>query len=210
MSKLILARHGQTTFNAEGRWTGLTDVPLTDQGHEEARQAGQFIANNIDTLNVAHYSMLRRTYSSVVNILGELTCCPNIDIEAHKALNERDYGVYTGQNKQEVRGKVGEDEFMRIRRGWDYPILDGESLKDLHDRVVPFHNTIVTPDLAADKNVLVVSSNNTLRAYVKHLEDIPETEAHTIELGTAEVRIYDFDDQLNITGQLQHTVGGVH
>jgi|GEM_PF-746307 len=211
MSKLILARHGETSFNAEGRWTGLTDVPLTERGRDEARRAGRYIAGQVDEINVAHYSMLRRTYATTIAILGEVACCPNIDIQAHAALNERNYGIYTGEQKHDVRERYGDEEFLRIRRAWDYPIPGGESLKDVSERrIVPLHQNIIAPDLMAGKNSLVVSSNNPLRAYVKYLDAIPDSEVLGIELGTAEVRIYDFDDNLNIVSQTSHVIGDVH
>jgi 2,3-bisphosphoglycerate-dependent phosphoglycerate mutase len=211
MSKLILGRHGETIFNAEGRWTGHTDVLLTERGREESREAGRYIAERVDVINAVHYSMLRRTFTSAMAMLGEIACCPDIDIQAHAALNERDYGIYTGQRKQDIREQYGQEEFMRIRRGWDHPIPGGESLKDVSEqRIVPFHENIIVPDLSAGKNSLVVSSNNPLRAYVKYLEAIPDNEAPGIELGTAEVRIYDFDEELNIVGQTSHVIGDVH
>lgn len=211
MSKLILARHGETTFNAAGKWTGRRDAPLTERGFKEARRAGKFIASETNVINSGHYSMASRTFKTLMTILGEVECCPNIDIQGHYALNERDYGDYTSRKKAEVRAEVGEEEFLNIRRGWDHEIPGGESLKDVHDkRVVPFHEKIIVPELALGKTALVVSSNNPLRAYVKHLEGIPDEKISAVELGTAEVRIYDFDSDLQIVGSLSKAIGDVH
>lgn len=211
MPKLIIARHGETTYNAQGRWTGLTDVDLTEKGFEEARQAGKAIAEHVDVINLAHYSMLKRTFKTMMTMLGEVGCCPDISIQGHKVLNERNYGVYTHKIKEDVRAKHGDEMYMNIRRGWDYPIPDGQTLKDVHDdQIVPFHNRVIVPDLRLGKTALVVTSNNPCRAYVKHLEGIPDDEVSELELGTAEFRIYDFDPELNIVDCVSQAIGEVH
>jgi 2,3-bisphosphoglycerate-dependent phosphoglycerate mutase len=130
------------------------------------------------------------------------------------ALNEKDYGVFTGKNKQQVRREVGDEGFQRIRRSWGFRPEGGESLEDVHARIIPLHYEKILPLLLAfhkdQINILAVSHNNTLRAYIKELEDIPEDQVSDIELGTAEIRIYDFDPEGRIYDKTVHAIGEVH
>lgn len=211
MAKLILARHGQTPYNEAGIWTGLTDVGLTQQGIEEARAAGEFLS--AVAIHAAYCSLLRRTRMTLCEIIAKNLNIQNLshqDIHQHAALNERDYGVLTGMSKQAVRSAVGEAEFLRIRRGWSHPIQDGETLQDVHARIKPFHERYILPELDRQKNVLVVGSNNSLRAYVKELQDVPEEAASSIELGTAEVRIYEHDGLTIAPDPVVQRFGAVH
>lgn len=209
MSKLILARHGESLWNREGLWTGLTDVELSNLGHEEAAQAGTFLADM--PIDRAFASMLRRARQTVGGILRLQPDGARIPVFRDPALNEKDYGIYTGKSKAQVRQEVGDEVFQLIRRSWDYEIEGGESLSQVHARVVPFHVGSVVPCLERGETVLVGSHNNTLRAYVKELEGIPEDEVGGIELGTAEVRIYEFDPStLAISGVTSHRFGDVH
>lgn len=209
MPRLILARHGETPWNREGLWTGLTDVELSDTGHREAAQAGAFLSDV--PINRAFASRLRRARQTVGGILRFQPNGARIPIFQDPALNEKDYGIYTGKSKAQVREEVGDEAFQLIRRSWDYEIEGGESLSQVHTRVVTFHVSSVVPCLERGETVLVGSHNNTLRAYVKELEGIPEDEVGGIELGTAEVRIYEFDPStLAMTGVTSHRFGDVH
>ena len=117
----------------------------------------------------------------------------------HKSLNERHYGVHTGKNKWQVKEEVGEEEFQNIRRGWDVKIREGETLKDVHARVVPYYEEQIKKDLENGENVLVVAHGNTLRALIKHLEDIDEAEICNVEIETGELHCYHLDEEQKVT-----------
>ena len=186
---LALVRHGESEWNAKGLWTGLTDVSLTDRGRQEARQAAILIKEL--TFHIVFTSRLvraRQTLEEMLTVFGA-----QLPITAHHALNERHYGIHTGKNKWEIKKLVGDEEFAKIRRSWDYPIPGGESLKDVHDRVVPYYKKTVHPYLLSGKNVLVVAHGNTLRALVKHLEGVVDEEIASVEIATGEVLLYHLD-----------------
>ena len=198
MSKLILVRHGKSEWNKLGLWTGHTDVDLAEEGILEAERAGELL-RDID-LHHAHVSHLKRTHQTLDGIKrghGRI----DVDPVKHHALNERHYGIHTGKNKWEVKELVGEEEFTKIRRNWDHPIPEGETLKDVHARVVPYYESDIKPQLMAGKNVIVVAHGNSLRALVKHLENIHEDNISEVEIGTGEVYCYDFDGEGNVTGK---------
>lgn len=185
-SILALVRHGESEWNAKGLWTGLTDVSLTDRGRDEARQAAILIKEL--TFHIAFTSRLvraRQTLDEMLTVFGV-----QLPITVHHALNERHYGIHTGKNKWEVRSLVGDETFTKIRRSWDYPIPGGESLKDVHDRVVPYYQTEIRQHVVAGKNVLLVAHGNTIRALVKHLEDIADDTIAHVEIATGEVLLY--------------------
>lgn len=185
-------RHGKSEWNEKGLWTGHTDVDLVQAGREEARQNAQAFQDVL--LHEAHTSMLKRTHQTldeVVDVLGQ----KDLLVYRHEALNERHYGIHTGKNKWEVKEEVGEDHFHRIRRGWDEHIPEGETLKVVHDRVVPYYQNHIRPSVIDGKNVLVVAHGNTLRALIKHLEGLSEDEVAELEVGTNEVHEYAFDEQ---------------
>ncbi len=168
MAHLILVRHGQSTWNKLGKWTGYVDVDLTDKGIEEARKAGELLKGiSVDKVYSSALKRAHQTYDEIKKVL-------NIPHEAvkHPALNERHYGVRTGQNKWEVAKDIGEAEFQNIRRGWDSKIPEGETLKDVHARVVPYFLENILPNLQKGDNVLVVAHGNSLRAILKHVENI--------------------------------------
>ena len=137
-------------------------------------------------------SDLKRAYDTLEIIKKELKIqiTPTI---SHQALKERHYGEYTGKNKWEIQKKVGEKRFKEIRRGWNYPIKDGETLKDVYDRVVPYFLKTILPHLTAGKDILIVAHGNSIRALIKHLERISDVDISEIELKTGEVIIYDID-----------------
>lgn len=191
MAYLVLVRHGQSEWNLLGQWTGLTDVSLTDQGRTEARQAGTLL-ESID-LHRAYTSKLQRakhTLDEIVTHLGK----HDLERSEHTELNERDYGHLTGKNKWQVKEEHGEEQFMKWRRSWDHPIPGGETLKDVAGRVLPFYEQHILDDLKAGKNVIVAAHGNSLRALMKHLEEITDDQAHTVEIGTGEIHMYEIDD----------------
>lgn len=202
MAYLILARHGITDWNAEGKWHGITDIPINEQGKEEARRAAEMLKHL--TIDKAYSSELTRTKQTLEEICNTLNIsCPT---SASPALNERDYGVYTGKNKWQVKEELGEEKFLKLRRSWDNPVPKGESLKDVYDRAVPFYEQTILKDLKEGKNVLIVSSGNTLRALIKHIQHISDEDISKFELGFGEVYIYEYHDDGMIT--LKETIKG--
>ena len=190
MPYLVLVRHGQSVWNELSQWTGLTDVELTEKGRAEARAAAKTLESI--TFGAAHTSKLKRAQHTLAEILAELG---QTELEAKQsaALNERDYGDLTGKNKWQVRDEHGEEKFTAWRRSWDYPVPGGETLKDVHARVVPYYQEHILADLKAGKNVIVAAHGNTLRALVKHLENLPESEIPALEIGTGEVYLYEIE-----------------
>ena len=116
-------------------------------------------------------------------------------------MDERDYGIYTGQNKWEIKKEIGEEQFQKLRRGWNTGIPKGETLEDVYDRVVPYYKTQILPDLEAHKNVLVVAHGNSLRALVKYLDNISNEDIEKLEIATGEIYIYSVDDQAVIASK---------
>jgi 2,3-bisphosphoglycerate-dependent phosphoglycerate mutase len=192
MAKLFLVRHGKSEWNKLGLWTGWTDVDLAEEGHEEARRAGQALKD--EEIHVVHTSALKRTHQTFEKI-KEVSGKQHLTHVPHEALNERHYGIHTGKNKWQVKEEVGEEEFQKIRRGWDTPIPEGETLKDVHARVVPHYEQNIKKDLLEGKNVLIVAHGNSLRALIKHLEKLDDMQISDVELGTGEVLAYHFDDK---------------
>ena len=197
MAHLILIRHGKSTWNATGQWTGWTDVELNEDGVAEAKRAGEAL-KDIE-IHKAHVSDLKRAQQTLDHIKAVLG--KDIETKTDAALRERSYGIYTGKNKWQVKEEVGEEEFRNIRRSWDHPIPEGESLKDVYARVVPYYEKHILPDLKAGKNVLVSAHGNSLRALIKKLDNISDAAICDLEVGTGEIHCYAFDKEGNITGK---------
>lgn len=195
MAKLFLVRHGKSAWNKLGLWTGITDIDLDEDGIEEAKKAGQLLKN--EHIDVAYTSELKRTHQTFEHIRSGAEKS-ELQHTSHKALNERDYGVHTGKNKWQVKEEIGEEEFQKIRRGWDTKIPEGETLKDVHSRVVPYYEENIKKDLEQEKNVLVVAHGNTLRALVKHLENLDEVQVCDVEIGTGEVHCYHVEKEKGV------------
>ncbi len=197
MAHLILVRHGQSEWNKLGKWTGYVDVGLTEKGIEEAKKAGEAI-RGIDVHKVFTSALKRahQTYDAMKETLGL-----SHDAVQDPALNERHYGIYTGKNKWDMQKDVGEEEFHRIRRGWDYALPEGETLKDVHDRVVPYYREHIASELGRGNNVLVVAHGNSLRALVKHIENISDEEIPKLEIATGEVYCYEFGEDGVVCGK---------
>lgn len=187
MAKLILVRHGESLWNAKGVWTGLTDISLSNKGIEEAKLSGNALKNS--KIDLAYSSPLIRAKQSLDEIKSALGLSKLPTIE-NKALNERDYGDLTGKNKWEIEKEVGRDKFQSIRRGWNMPIKNGETLKDVYNRVVPYYQSEILPKLKEGKNVLIVAHGNSLRALVKYLESISDEGVEKLEIATGEIYIY--------------------
>lgn len=198
MSYLVLIRHGESEWNAKGLWTGLTDIGLSEKGRQEARAAARAIKNI--KFNIAYTSVLKRSKETLHEIETELEMVDVPTVE-DAALNERNYGEYTGKNKWEIQKEVGEEEFLRIRRGWDVPIPGGEALKDVYNRVIPFYQNHILPNLKLGKNVLVTAHGNSLRALVKYLDNISDDDISKLEIALGEVYVYQVDKEGKITGK---------
>ncbi len=189
MAKLILVRHGLTSWNKEGRWQGQIDIPLSDEGKAQIDQTDETLRGlEIDKI---YTSPLARVKQSAWVIIKDLKLtCPIIEAAA---LSERDYGIYSGKNKWDFEKEVGHLEFEKVRRGWDTPIPEGETVADVYNRVVPYYQQTILKNLEDGKNVLVVSSGNTLRALMKYLDNLSIEQVEKLDLGFAEVISYDID-----------------
>lgn len=194
MAYLILIRHGQSTWNAIDSWTGLTDISLDEKGREQARKDAELIKDY--QIDLAFTSKLRRAKQTLDEIKNVLNINPPTTEDT--ALNERDYGDFTGRNKLEVEKEYGQVQYLQWRRGWDVPIPNGETLKDVYERVVPYYKENIFPQLKGGKNVLISAHGNSLRALVKFLENISDFEIPNIELKTGEIYIYNLNSEGNI------------
>lgn len=195
--KLVLLRHGASSYNEQGLWTGLTDIELSEKGREESRQCAELISDiPFDYVFTSALKRSTQTWDEINNVLKV-----QVRQKSDKALNERDYGDYTGKNKWELKDKLGEEEFLKIRRSWNYPIPSGETLKDVYKRVIPFYQQEIEPLLKDGRNILIVAHGNSLRALIKFLENISDNEISKVELATGEVYVYTMDREGNILGK---------
>ncbi len=189
---LVLSRHGESEWNLLGKWTGLTDVSITEKGVADSRKVGELLKGI--HFNAVYTSDLKRTHQTLAAHLEAMEHDGEIPHTKHAAINERDYGDLTGMNKWEVKEKIGEVEFNGIRRGWDHPVPGGETLKDVHDRAMPYFVAEILPRLQKGENILVVSHGNTIRALMKHLEDIKEEDMAEVEMPFGQIVMYHFAD----------------
>jgi 2,3-bisphosphoglycerate-dependent phosphoglycerate mutase len=186
---LILIRHGQSRWNAENRFTGWVDVPLTDLGRQEARRAGERLAAEGVQVDVAFTSELRRardTGRTVLDVLGQT----RLDQVEAWQLNERFYGALTGRDKQQTREEFGDEQVHIWRRSYDVPPPAGESLKDTGDRVLPYFRAEVLPAVERHGVVLVAAHGNSLRAILKELDEVPDEDIAQVEIGTGIPYVY--------------------
>lgn len=197
MPKLILVRHGQSLWNLEDRFTGWIDVPLTDLGKEEARNAGKKLAGT--RIDVAYTSDLTRAQTTLALMLETM----GVDVPTirNKALNERHYGDLQGLNKARTAEKYGAEQVKIWRRSYDVPPPgeDGESLKMTAARTLPFFERCILGDIAQGKNVLVVAHGNSNRSIVMDLDKLTEAQVLELNLGTAVPVVYDLSE----TGEVQ-------
>ena len=197
MAYLLLVRHGKSAWNATGQWTGWTDIALNDEGIAESKRAGEALRDiEIHKAYVSDLKRAKQTLDIIKQTLGK-----DIGTETAPELKERNYGIYTGKNKWQVKEEVGEEEFKNIRRSWDHPIPEGESLKDVYARVVPYFEKHILPELKQGKNVLISAHGNSLRALMKYLDKVSDTAVCDLEVGTGEIHCYTFDKTGTITGK---------
>ncbi len=187
MPKLVLIRHGQSLWNLENRFTGWVDVPLTDQGKDEARKAAVRIASI--PFDVAYTSALSRAQETLRIILE--TNGWTTPVIRDQALNERHYGDLQGMNKDEMRQQYGEEQVHIWRRSYDVPPPNGEALKNTAERTLPFFERCILGDIRQGKNVLVVAHGNSNRSIVMRLDGLTGEEVVKLELGTGVPVLYE-------------------
>lgn len=220
MHKLILVRHGQSVWNCENKFTGWEDVDLSEKGEQEARHAGELIRKNGLTFDIAYSSVLKRAVRTL-HLLAEtadLTWVPEV---RNWRLNERHYGALQGLNKAETARKYGDEQVHIWRRSYDvappllkeddpqnpalqirYKGLDpavlplGESLALTIQRVLPFWQDYIAPELLSGKTVLIAAHGNSLRALVKYLDRISDNDILSLEIPTGTPQVYELDDDL--------------
>ncbi|MCC7382777.1 MAG: 2,3-bisphosphoglycerate-dependent phosphoglycerate mutase [Deltaproteobacteria bacterium] len=187
MSTLVLIRHGESLWNAQNRFTGWVDVPLTDKGRAEAKNAAEQIRSQ--RFDVAYTSVLVRAQETLTIILQELGLSA-LPVIKHAALNERDYGDLCGLNKEETAARYGKEIVHLWRRSFDIAPPGGESLKDTAARTLPFFERCIMGDLKHGRNVLVVAHGNSNRSIVMALEKLSPEQVLSLELATGAPRTY--------------------
>lgn len=220
VAMLILLRHGESTWNRENRFTGWTDVDLSPQGVKEAHKAAELLRDGGYTFGVAYTSVLKRAIRTLWIVMDDLDL---MYVPVHRSwrLNEKGYGVLQGLNKQETAEKYGAKQVHLWRRAYDvrppplawddprhprfdprYADLDQETLpatESLHDtleRVLPYWESHITEDLRRGKPVLVSAHGNSLRALVKHLDNVPDDEIAGLNIPTGYPLVYELDEDL--------------
>ena len=220
MIKLVLVRHGQSMWNLENRFTGWTDVELSEQGIKEAKEAGKVWKEKGFNFDVAYTSVLKRANDTLKYILEELGE-ENIPVKKSWRLNERHYGALQGLNKDETKEKYGAEQVLLWRRSTDvrppelskddkrYPGNDPkysdlkenelpttENLIDTIKRVMEYWNSDIKKDLEAGKRVIIAAHGNSLRGLIKYLDNMTDEEIIKLELQTGNPICYELDDNL--------------
>ncbi len=221
MRKLVLIRHGQSLWNKENRFTGWTDVPLSELGIQEAVNAGKLLKEKGFSFDMAYTSYLKRAIDTLTYVLKEMGE-ENIPVEKSWKLNERHYGALQGLNKKETADEYGDEQVLIWRRSFDTkpPLLKadderapkfekkykdipeselplGESLKDTIERFIPYYLNEIAPKIEEGKNILIAAHGNTLRALVKYIENISNEDIIELNIPTGVPLIYELDDSLN-------------
>ncbi len=222
MKKLVLLRHGESTWNKENRFTGWTDVDLTEKGIEEAIKAGDLLKEKGFVFEKAYTSYLKRAIKTL-NVALDRMDLDWIPVEKTWRLNEKHYGALQGLNKSETAEKYGEEQVKIWRRSYDVappalreddprnPRLDirymgiqgehlplTEALKDTVERILPYWKEVIAPTLQHFGQILIVAHGNSLRGIIKYLKNISEEEIVKLNLPTAVPYVFEFDDALNL------------
>lgn len=220
MVKLVLLRHGESTWNKENRFTGWTDVDLSEKGIEEAKQAGDTLKEQGFTFDLAYTSFLKRAIRTLWIVMDRMDMMW-IPVKNSWRLNERHYGALQGLNKAEMAKKYGEEQVLIWRRSYDVPPpqLDRnderfpgndlryagltesqlpltESLQLTYRRCLPYWHKTIAPSLKAGKKVIIVAHGNSIRALVKYLDNIPESDIVGLNIPTGIPLVYELDDNL--------------
>jgi 2,3-bisphosphoglycerate-dependent phosphoglycerate mutase len=224
MHQLVLIRHGQSTWNLDNRFTGWTDVDLSEQGNREAQEAGKVLRAEGFEFDLVYTSVLKRAIRTMWHVLSELDQMW-LPVVRDWRLNERHYGALQGLNKSETAAKHGEEQVKIWRRSYDIPpppleaddernaahdrryaglkpedIPLTESLKETVARFVPYWENVIAPDVQSGKRVLIVAHGNSLRALVKYLDEISEEDIIGLNIPTGIPLVYDLDDSLKPIG----------
>jgi 2,3-bisphosphoglycerate-dependent phosphoglycerate mutase len=220
MFKLVLLRHGQSTWNNENRFTGWTDVDLSEKGIEEAHSAAKALMDKGFTFDIAFTSVLRRAIRTLWIVMEDMDLMW-IPVVRHWRLNERMYGSLQGLNKSETAAKHGEEQVLIWRRAYDIPpppleksderypgndpkysgLSDDElplteCLKDTVERFMPYWRDEIEPVVRSGKKVLIAAHGNSLRALVKHLDNVPDEEIIKLDIPTGIPLVYELDEDL--------------
>jgi 2,3-bisphosphoglycerate-dependent phosphoglycerate mutase len=220
MKKLVLMRHGESQWNLENRFTGWKDVDLTAKGVEEARRAGRLLKAEGLVFDLAYTSLLTRAIRTLMLAQDEMGALW-IPVMKHWRLNERHYGALQGLNKAETAAKFGEEQVKIWRRSYDVPppALDPsderhpsresryadllpeelpltECLKDTVERVVPYWQMEIAPQIRAGKRVVIAAHGNSLRALIKHLDHVSDNDIVGLNIPTAVPLVYEMTDDL--------------
>lgn len=227
MAKLVLIRHGQSEWNLSNQFTGWVDVDLSEKGTEEAKEAGRRIKKAGLEFDQAYTSVLTRAIKTLHYALEESDQLWIPEMKTWR-LNERHYGALQGQNKAEAAKKWGDEQVHIWRRSYDtlppllsaddegsaakdrrYANLDpriipgGENLKVTLERVIPFWEDHIAPDLLDGKNVIIAAHGNSLRALTKYIENISDEDIINLEMTTGEPVVYTFNDKLEVTDKVK-------
>lgn len=219
MKKLIMLRHGESLWNKENRFTGWTDITLSQKGEEEARNAGKILKKNNIKIDIAYTSVLKRANQTLFLTL-ENNDNLGIPVLRNYRLNERHYGALQGLNKEETANKYGADQVKIWRRSYDVlpPLLSeddkrnpkfdelykgidnlplGESLKMCLERAVPYYESIIKPSFVNHDVILIAAHGNSLRSLAKYIEKISDEDIVNLEIKTGVLTVYELDDNLN-------------
>lgn len=216
-SKLVLVRHGESTWNKENRFTGWTDVDLSDKGREEALEAGLVLKAEGFQFDRVYTSVLKRAIRTMWSILDQ-TDQMWLPVERAWQLNERHYGALQGLNKAETAAKHGEDQVFIWRRSYDLPppvlekndprhpsqdrrykglpVPDTEALKNCLERVLPYWNDVIVPRIKNRERILIVAHGNSLRALIKHLDKVSDVDITELNIPTGIPLVYELDKDL--------------
>jgi 2,3-bisphosphoglycerate-dependent phosphoglycerate mutase len=200
MPILALVRHGQSLWNHENRFTGFVDVPLTEKGRAEARQAAESLKGL--QFDVAYTSALTRAQETLALILESLG--QRIPVIRDASLNERHYGDLQGLNKEDAAKRWGDDQVKKWRRSYDIPPPNGESLEMTARRVLPFYERAISGDLRQGKNVLVVAHGNSNRSLVMKLDKLTGEQVVGLELATGVPLVYELSAEGDVLGKRTH------
>lgn len=198
MGKFIVVRHHESDWNHKGLWTGMRDRHLTEYGFKKSEEMGSLIKEiKIDHAFASMQVRSIETLSSMLEAMGQF----HVPTEHSSALNERDYGDYTGKDKWEMEKVLGEDGWNAVRREWECPVPNGETLKMVYERTVPFFLNTILPHLRAGENVLMASHGNAIRAMMKYIENIKDEEVKNVEMLFGAVVVYDLDSDGHVVSK---------
>lgn len=220
MPKIVLLRHGESTWNQENRFTGWTDVDLSEKGLKEAQKAGEVLKKEGFVFDIAFTSVLKRAIRTLWITLDKMDLMW-IPVQHSWRLNERHYGALQGLNKAETANKYGEEQVLVWRRSYDVPppalektderypgndprykdldekdIPLNESLKSTVDRFIPYWHEVIAPTIKSGKKVIIAAHGNSLRALVKYLDNISDEEIISLNIPTGIPLVYELDDDL--------------